>query len=89
MKINLLGSLNEFLTFDQDTEKWKTTFNADKNKLLYDTILRKRENIKQQMNLSVTIQKINIYLPTDYMKNSYMVVLHVDQLKLYKREYLI
>ena len=38
------------------------------------------------MNISVVIQKINIFLPTDYVKIDWMLVLHVNSIKFLKRE---
>jgi len=40
--IDIEGSMNEFLSYDLETEKWKTSFNVEKNHLLYDKILRKK-----------------------------------------------
>jgi len=85
--IERISSVTEYLTFDIGHSKQKTTFNEERNSLFFDSILKRKEQITQQINMSVTIGKINCYFPTDYDSASYMFVLHLNQLKLYKREH--
>ena len=41
----------------------------------------------QKINMSVTLDKINVYLPTDYIIKSDMLVVQIKNLKILKREH--
>ncbi|CAD8180234.1 unnamed protein product [Paramecium pentaurelia] len=78
-----LISLQNLIFFDKSTVQ---NDNQDHSKY-FDNFLILTKRVQSNTNVSFSIRRINIYLPLQYQIKTQMLLIHLKQIKIFKREH--
>ncbi|CAD8085165.1 unnamed protein product [Paramecium sonneborni] len=78
-----LISLQNLIFFDKSTVQNET----QEHSKYFDNFLILTKRVQSNTNVSFSIRRINIYLPLQYQIKTQMLLIHLKQIKIFKREH--